>query len=473
MYWYAFDYVFLASLKNIVISVKNMNKILFFVIIYTGVIFSETFIFNEENRITFSSNDQRFPETIIHNNIIHLTWVSANGNDKNIFYAKSYDNGITFSVPIQINYNHNNIIAYNQSGPKIEAYHNNIFITFTDNRSGYTDIYLSTSSDEGDTWEQEILISDTPHTNMYQDIDVDDNGKLHLVYFNFGSNYHLEDVRYRKFGDDSIQSSIRVGLVTNEEEPCDCCQPVIELDQLNNIYIAYRNNIQNIRDTYLAIKRYNESSFSEPLLVSYMQDQINFCPSSGPAMRIKNNEISIAYTSYNHQNIYTSSSSLNDLDFNIYTNVNPENNSFQNYPFIALGDNSHLIWVDFENYDIYYGMYDKSTDLMHYIQRINHSSESINLDPILIFNENMIYSFWSSQVGNYFEIYFSKTSDQTILLGDINLDSYISIIDILEIINIINGSIQPTNFELIASDLNMDGNINIQDIILIINIIIN
>ena len=85
----------------------------------------------------------------------------------------------------------------------------------------------------------------------------------------------------------------------------------------------------------------------------------------------------------------------------------------------------------------------------------------------------MIYSFWSSQVGNYFEIYFSKTSDQTILLGDINLDSYISIIDILEIINIINGSIQPTNFEFIASDLNMDGNINIQDIILIINIIIN
>ena len=59
------------------------------------------------------------------------------------------------------------------------------------------------------------------------------------------------------------------------------------------------------------------------------------------------------------------------------------------------------------------------------------------------------------------------------LLGDINLDSYISIIDILEIINIISGSIQPTNFELIASDLNMDGNINIQDIILIINIIIN
>ena len=86
MYWYAFDYVFLASLKNIVISVKNMNKILFFVIIYTGVIFSETFIFNEENRITFSSNDQRFPDTIIHNNIIHLTWVSVNGNDKNIFF---------------------------------------------------------------------------------------------------------------------------------------------------------------------------------------------------------------------------------------------------------------------------------------------------------------------------------------------------------------------------------------------------
>ena len=135
------------------------------------------------------------------------------------------------------------------------------------------------------------MISDTPYLNGYQDFEVDSNGNLHLVYYNYASNNHLQDVRYifAELNDNNwnFNSSIPMGIVNNEMEPCDCCQPDLEIDQYGNVYVAYRNNVQNLRDTYLSLKRFNEDGFYENYQVSNFQDFIPYCPSSGPNIDIK------------------------------------------------------------------------------------------------------------------------------------------------------------------------------------------
>ena len=85
----------------------------------------------------------------------------------------------------------------------------------------------------------------------------------------------------------------------------------------------------------------------------------------------------------------------------------------------------------------------------------------------------MLYSFWSDQRNGNYEIYLSKGINESIVLGDINQDSVIDILDIVLIINFILGQENPNTIEEIASDLNSDGIINIQDVILIIGIILN
>ena len=94
-------------------------------------------------------------------------------------------------------------------------------------------------------------------------------------------------------------------------------------------------------------------------------------------------------------------------------------------------------------------------------------------DPIIYKNNDMLYSFWSDQRNGNYEIYLSKGINESIVLGDINQDSVIDILDIVLIINFILGQENPNLTEEIASDLNNDGTINIQDIILLINIILN
>ena len=59
------------------------------------------------------------------------------------------------------------------------------------------------------------------------------------------------------------------------------------------------------------------------------------------------------------------------------------------------------------------------------------------------------------------------------IVGDVNSDSLINILDIIQTVNIILGSnLNPTDYEIWAADLNQDGNIDILDIVLIVNTIL-
>ena len=436
------------------------------------------YIFSANIQITNSSYDQKFPEIIINNNIIHLTWVSVYGNTKNIMYSNSNDFGETFSEPIQVNYLNNHIVAYGQSGPKIEVFNGNIFITYIDNRTGNWSPYLNVSYDNGLTWQEEIMISDTLYLNGYQDFEVDSNGNLHLVYYNYATNNHLQDVRYRfAEADDNnwnFNPSIPMGIVNDQMEPCDCCQPDLEIDHNGNVYVAYRNNVQNLRDTYLSVKRFNEDAFYENYQVSNFQDFIPYCPSSGPNIDIKEDEIAVAYTIYDNHEIYTSISDLNELDFSDFMNISVSN-SQQNYPYISLDENILVVWADYinsnsGNWDIYFAVRNLETNQMINTQKINDdNSNYIQKDPIIYKHINDAYIFWHDQRNGNYEIYFSKGIGQSDVLGDINQDFIIDILDIVILVQIVLGNSNTID----NADLNDDTIINIQDVIILINIILN
>ena len=440
--------------------------------------FSQFYNFSDNIRLTESLNNQKFPEVKIDDNYIHLAWVSISGNNKNIMYSKSDDFGESFSPPIQLNFTDNNIIAYSQSGPKVSIYENKVYIAYTDDRSGLTSVYLNISNDYGETWEEEILIADTPYLNMYQDFEVDTFGNLHLVYYNYAANYHLEDVRYRFSFSDNIDftNSSPIGIVDETQEPCDCCQPDLEIDSNGDIYVAYRNNILNNRDTFLAVKRHNQNSFSEYYQVSNFNDYITFCPSSGPTIDIKNNNIAVAYTVYHTQNGYMDISSLEQMDFYNPIDLNTESDGFPNYPYVLIDDNIHLVWADQAsgNWDVYYGMKDTNTGVMQNIQKINDDNTNhTQRDQIIYMHDDILYLFWSDQRNGNDEIYLSKGENITITPGDINQDLSIDILDIVLVVNFILGQQDPSNILFFASDLNSDSIINIQDVILLLNIILN
>ena len=59
------------------------------------------------------------------------------------------------------------------------------------------------------------------------------------------------------------------------------------------------------------------------------------------------------------------------------------------------------------------------------------------------------------------------------ILGDVNQDQNIDILDVISMVNIILGSLEPNIVEFLSSDINEDEVINIQDVIILIAIILD
>ena len=58
------------------------------------------------------------------------------------------------------------------------------------------------------------------------------------------------------------------------------------------------------------------------------------------------------------------------------------------------------------------------------------------------------------------------------VLGDINSDLTIDILDVVLIVNIILGTLEPSDIQFLSADINTDGIVNILDVVQMVNIIL-
>ena len=118
------------------------------------------------------------------------------------------------------------------------------------------------------------------------------------------------------------------------------------------------------------------------------------------------------------------------------------------------------------------------------LENIQPGEAMVNFEPIIIEftqeispgNQECLLNFTSNQnsyvqYNNEFPILFDVNEFQ-VLLGDLNQDLTIDILDVIISVNIILEILDPTSYQNIASDLNEDNNINIQDVIIMINLIL-
>ena len=97
----------------------------------------------------------------------------------------------------------------------------------------------------------------------------------------------------------------------------------------------------------------------------------------------------------------------------------------------------------------------------------NLSNVDINFDLNITSNESGYIQYTSIIPLSYF------VEEVSVLIGDLNQDEIINILDIVYLVNIILGSDPGDSYALEAGDINQDGSNNIQDIVLLLNMILN
>ncbi len=158
-------------------------------------------------RLTNDPGPSYEPVMAVRGSVIHISWYDSRDGNLEIYYKRSYDNGLTWGADKRITNDPwesaNNSITVGDSL--------DVHLCWADDRNGIK-VYYKRSIDDGLTWGNEFPVSDLPGTSYRPHI-VSSGLNLHAVWMNLlGGN---DEIYYKKSTDKGITWGENVRL-TND-----------------------------------------------------------------------------------------------------------------------------------------------------------------------------------------------------------------------------------------------------------------
>ncbi len=101
----------------------------------------------DETRITNDPFDSGFPSLSVSGPVIHLVWTDTRFEDEEVFYCRSLNFGLSWGGQVRLTNNSGNSI-----NASVSSMDNDIHVVWQDNRNGNEEIYYKRSTDGGLIW---------------------------------------------------------------------------------------------------------------------------------------------------------------------------------------------------------------------------------------------------------------------------------------------------------------------------------
>ena len=320
-----------------------------FASLLTILSFSQT-SFSPEIQISDNTTGYGRPRmSLTANDIPVIIWFKE-GNDHSIMMSRGNGNG-TFSSPIEI-VDHD-LEPTGFIGPEIAAKGDTVYITFICGIANDA-IMIKKSFDGGLTFSDTVRVSPNDNNFKYAmpNVAVKDNGNPIVTYMQCTYTYtdweqmvNISPDYGTTFLGGVDASAIAPG------EPCDCCKSTI-VTQGNDVYLLFRNNEFNVRNTYLSKSTDGGLSFTSTQDLDDLNWIITSCPTSSPNGVLNSDSILVVSRSGAtgiHQVYYTNVNS-NNLQNNYYRTIDEIGSGLQDQVEVAgEGNILGIVWHDNRN----------------------------------------------------------------------------------------------------------------------------
>ncbi len=280
-----------------------------------------------------------------------LIW--GNSNTKQVFFTRWAGNG--FSNPVALNPASIPIFAASWAGPDLASHGDTVYVVFKETPEDDSGIYIVRSFDGGVSFsgpERVDAIADS--ISRFPAVTADAGGHPLVAFMKFDPGW--ENARYvlaksndygNTFGVDVLGSRFSGGNV------CDCC-PATVVSSGNTTALLYRDNLNDLRNSWAGISFDGGSSFAGGIQIDNTDWNISSCPSSGPdGVIYGNNLYSVFMSGASGKTLcYRSRSSLSNLKME---SIEPLTGNFvglgqQNFPRIAASENAAaVVWAQTMN----------------------------------------------------------------------------------------------------------------------------
>tara|TARA_B100001540_G_scaffold128097_1_gene114223 strand:+ start:2172 stop:3506 length:1335 start_codon:yes stop_codon:yes gene_type:complete len=330
-----------------------LNRLLIILFFYPFVIFGQIEQLNWGSYTTISSNIEGYgrPRIVLTANDDPLIIWRKDASPK-VLRASKW-NGNTFSAPYDIL--SPGIIPASWDGPEIAAKGDTVYIVFTSSATTTTSIMLIRSFDGGLSFSDTIRVSENNSNHKFRmsNVMVKPDGNPVVSYMQYLLNWmepkQMVTTSFN-YGDSFIMPTEASAIAPGE--PCDCCKSSLVVSSVDDIFLLFRNNHNNERNSYISKSVDGGNSFT---ITEDMDDYdwvLNSCPATTPRGIVMNDSLVIVKRSgaTGNNEIVCSSIHINDLNYSYNRNIDFINGVEQDYPEISGNqDTVVVVWQDNRN----------------------------------------------------------------------------------------------------------------------------
>jgi Secretion system C-terminal sorting domain len=196
-------------------------------------------------------------------------------------------NGTAFANPVMLNPAQITVAGADWMGPDIAAHGDTVYVVFkqTPEVSSDAHIYCMRSFDAGVTFSAPVQVDNIPdNVSRFPTVGTDDDGHPIVGFMKFDAGFGDPRWVVARSNDHGLTFSADVKASGWSEAGaliCDCC-PGAVTSSGNTVAMLYRDNKSNLRDTWVGISTDKGNSFTHGLAIDQQNWQIFSCPSTGP-----------------------------------------------------------------------------------------------------------------------------------------------------------------------------------------------
>lgn len=158
-------------------------------------------------------------------------------------------------------------------------------------RPGNLNIYLATSTDDGKTFSLPVRVNDDPEgaEHRFPTLAIGEQNTLHIAWLDkrkqTAEKSDFSRVFVARSTDGGKTFSRNVDATQGQETGiCHCCRLSLVTHPRQGLVVAYRNDVHDMRDIFLAGSRDRGETFSTPRPIESFRWMIPACPFNGPSL---------------------------------------------------------------------------------------------------------------------------------------------------------------------------------------------
>lgn len=271
------------------------------------------------------------------------------GFNEQVYFAK-WD--ITdFTSPVVLNPMEISVFATSWAGPDLATHGDTIYVVYKANPEDLERIYLIHSYDGGVNFSEPVIVDAMlgDDISRFPSVTANSEGQPLVSFMKLNSSFGEPRYVISKSNDGGNTFEMDVPASDfSGGEVCDCCPAGIIANE-NYVVNLYRDNLDNLRNTWAGISSDGGEMFMNGLQIDQTNWIVNACPSSGPDGIIIGDSLYTVFMSAGNgtNRIYFSGASLTGLSDgeDIRLKNDFDGLMVQNYPRIAnYGDAAAVVW---------------------------------------------------------------------------------------------------------------------------------